>query len=135
MTYPGLVLHVILNYFSGLCNCATYPKIPLVIPRTWICCRVQSLTTDIQVRWTALVQRHHYPTLQDKFHEYLWGEEGQNDDPGDSRKVCFLSPQLSDFTHFQHSLTGIGEVVSFYLCGIIYPHPEKITGSSPARCS
>ncbi len=59
----------------------------LSFPSSWICRGTQVSPADMQIRWPALVERPHREPVQIAVHQRLRGEEGQNDDAGDSWKV------------------------------------------------
>ena len=68
----GLLIYVESYTLPRCCNRTCFPQVYLFIPWAWLCRRIQSRTTDVQVRRPAMVQRRHQTELWDTVYKYLW---------------------------------------------------------------
>jgi hypothetical protein len=91
LVLTGLFIYVESYTLPRRCNRTCFPQVYLFVPWAWLCRRIQSRTTDVQVRRPAMVQRHNQTELWDTVYKYLWRTEGEDDDAGISRKVSYRS--------------------------------------------
>lgn len=68
---PGLVIHVEPHTFPGRSIRTGPSQIYLSFPWPWVCCRLQSRATDVQIRRSAVVQRLDQTALWDTVHKYV----------------------------------------------------------------
>ena len=94
----GFVLYIEPHTLPGCRNCTTPSQVYLSLPGPWVCCRLQSCATDVQVRRPAMVQWLDQTALWYAVHEYVRWAEGQDDDTGIGWKVsCALENLIFDF--------------------------------------
>jgi hypothetical protein len=68
----GFAIHVEPNTLPGRSDSTSLSQVHFSIPWTWLCCRLQSRTADVQVWRPTLVQRRHQTELWDTVYKYIW---------------------------------------------------------------